>query len=144
METILKRDSDYVLKRNPVADVVLLRIEPLPSAADFLRLFYTSKHKLDTAEGIAIEAVACYAAHLLASQLAAYYASATESTLNIDSANQAPRSSHWEKLARIWRTRYNELLNIKSPDKKPNSTNLNWDAWSSTGQDRVTHSNRYR
>jgi hypothetical protein len=144
MENLLRKQIDYVLKRNPVSDVVLLRLDPLPTASDFLRLFYTSKHKIDTVEGVAIEAVACYAAHLLALQLSGYYSSATESTLSIDSANQAPRASHWSSLSKTLKQRYLDLLNVKSPDQKPNSTTLNWDNWSSTQDDRVTHSNRYR
>ncbi len=88
---------------------------PVP-ADQVARLAYSAPHVLsetvDTLPAAHREAVACYAASLLAEQVATVHANASDPTIAADSVDKAHPAREWAARAKGYRNRYFATLGI--------------------------------
>ncbi len=113
-----------------------------------VRLTYSLLHTVtsvaDTINVLHREPVTCWAAALCCDQLAAHYASASESTIQADHVQRNSQSADYARLAKDYRARYFSGLAIQQNKQTGASVVVDLDLKNSVGQDRFTHSNRYR
>lgn len=97
------------------------------TAGDVLRLQYTIPHVITAAPDECtvpaghLEAVACWAAALLADQLAAAYADNTDPTIAADRIDYGSPSRTWASRAKSYRERYAQLVGVigMAPGERP-------------------------
>lgn len=104
----------WAVWRTPAGEAIGLLQAATPGAT--VRLHYSAPHQV-TDETTTIppahrEAVACYAASLLAEQIATAHASAQDSTIAADRVDQAHPAREWAGRARGYRNRYFATLGI--------------------------------
>jgi hypothetical protein len=125
---------------------VILRFDFIP--VEIVRVTYTLPHTVsetvDTIKPIHREGVLCWAAAWCCDQLAAYYASASDSTIQADHVQRNSQSADYARLAKTYRARYFSELAIEEKKLGAASAVVDWDLKGSLGQDRLNHSNRYR
>lgn len=101
--------------RAPLGEQIRVAV-PL-AAGQAARLTYSAPHRLtDSASTIPpahCEAVACYAASLLAEQIATVHAGTSDSTIAADRVDHAHPAREWAKRARDYRNRYFATLGIE-------------------------------
>lgn len=104
----------WAVWRTPTGEVIGLLQAATPGAT--ARLHYTAPHVVDAASSTVPnahrEAVACYAASLLAEQIATAHASAQDSTIAADRVDQAHPAREWSARAKAYRNRYFATLGI--------------------------------
>lgn len=109
-------DDDWTMWRTPTGEVIGLLQPVTPGSA--VRLHYTAPHVVDDASSSIPtahrEAVACYAASLLAEQIATAHASAQDSTIAADRVDQAHPAREWSARAKAYRARYFATLGIET------------------------------
>lgn len=137
----------YAFYRTPSALKIQLA-DAVAVAAANVRSTYTIKHSVTAAEDTIPaqdrEPVSCWAAALLADQLAAFYSGGTDSTIQADSAPGQTRAQEYAARARALRKRYFDELGIDEKKSEPAGTFVNFDQADSQGQDRLTHPRRFR
>lgn len=105
----------WTMWRTPTGEVIGLLQAATPGAT--ARLHYTAPHVVDDASSTIPpahrEAVACYAASLLAEQIATAHASAQDSTIAADRVDQAHPAREWAARAKAYRNRYFATLGIE-------------------------------
>lgn len=110
----LLASSAYSVYRRPDGEAIL--IDRVLGSGDAARLTFTAPHTLDeatdTIPAADREAFACYAAAVLADQLAAASADNVAPTLQADSADQSHPAREWAATARRLRARYFAALGI--------------------------------
>ncbi|ATE60165.1 hypothetical protein [Thauera sinica] len=108
--------SAWRMYRTPTGVEIQLTGQRL-NAGDAVRLTYAAAHVVsDTEDTIPLahrEAVACYAASLLAEQLAALHANAAEPTIAADSVNYSHPAREWARRAKDLRNRYFATLGVE-------------------------------
>jgi hypothetical protein len=113
-----------------------------------VRVTYTVPHSLttlvDTVNPMHCEAVTCWAAALCCDQLASYYASASDSTIQADHVQRNSQSADYARLAKNYRARYFSDLAVNEQKTVSASAVVDLDLQDSRGRDRFTHSNRFR
>lgn len=113
-----------------------------------VRVTYTLPHTVtltvDTINPMHREAVTCWAAALCCDQLAAYYASASDSTIQADHVQRNSQSADYARLAKNYRSRYFSDLAVNEQKTVSASAVVDLDLQDSRGRDRFTHSNRFR
>jgi hypothetical protein len=144
--TFLKQDR-YGLYQEPAATKIKL-IDGVTVAANSVRANFTIKHVVDAvADTIPLqhrEPVACWAAALLCDQLASFYSSGVDSTIQADSVEQRSKAQEYASRARTYRKRYQDELGIEDKHAAPAGVVVNLDQNDSQGQDRLTHPARWR
>jgi hypothetical protein len=137
----------YEFYRSPTA----LKIQVLDAvavAANNVRASYTIKHVVSaSADTIPIqdrEPVACWAAAILADELAAFYSGGTDSSVQADSVEQRSKAEEYAARARTLRKRYHDELGIEEKKAAPAGVVVNLDQPDSRGEDRLLHLRRYR
>jgi hypothetical protein len=125
---------------------VILRFDFVPT--ETVRVTYGIPHTLsatvDTINPIHREAVVCWAAAWCCDQLAAYYASASDSVIQADHVQRNSQSADYARLAKAYRARYFSGLAIEEKTLSAASSVVDWDLTTSLNQDRFTHPNRRR
>lgn len=110
----LLRAASYAVVQSPTGEVIYV-LEALPAGAT-LRVTYSAPHVLTSLEcsipAARFEAVACWAAALLADQLAAANADNTEPTIAVDRVDQTSPSRTWAARAKAYRERYAQLVGV--------------------------------
>lgn len=105
----------WTMWRTPTGEVIGLLQAATPGAT--ARLHYTAPHVVDATSSTIPpahrEAVACYAASLLAEQIATAHASAQDSTIAADRVDQAHPAREWAARAKAYRNRYFATLGIE-------------------------------
>lgn len=113
-----------------------------------VRLRYSVLHSVtDSVDTIPLtcrEAVCYLAAASCCEQLAAYYASASDATIQADHVQRNSQSKDYLNLAKAYRSRYFTLLGIKETTLHGASSVVDWDLNNSLGQDRFNKPNRLR
>jgi hypothetical protein len=137
----------YGFYRSPSA----LRIQLLDAvavAALSVRATFTIRHALsasaDTIPTKDREPIACWAAAALCDQLAALYSGNTDSTIQADSVQQTSKAQEYAARARALRKRYFDELGVDDKRSQPAGVVVNLDFPASDGQDRLTHTRRFR
>ena len=104
----------WAMWRTPTGEVIGLLQAAAPGVT--ARLHYSAPHVVDDASSTIPpahrEAVACYAASLLAEQIATAHASAQDSTIAADRVDQAHPAREWAMRAKSYRNRYFATLGI--------------------------------
>lgn len=130
----------------PVGWQVMVR-DSLPAAVS-LRASYTIRHVLDattdTIPETDREAVASYAAAMLADQLASLYSGDSDSTIQADSVNHQSKAAEFAARARALRKRYFDDLGVDAKRNVAAGTVVNLSVNDSRGRDRFTHPRRFR
>lgn len=107
--------SQWSIYRTPLGEEIRVA-RPLLSG-DVARLGFTAPHRLsateDTIPQAHREAVACYAASLLAEQVATVHANAADPTIGADRVDQAHPAREWAMRAKSYRNRYFATLGIE-------------------------------
>jgi hypothetical protein len=136
--------EQYCLYSDPTGMTVLFAFIP----TDTVRLSYTLPHTvtdtIDTIKPLYREAVTCWAAAWCCDQLASYYASASDSTIQADHVQRNSQSADYARLAKNYRERYFSELGIEEKKLVSASAVVDLDLQNSRNQDRFIHSNRYR
>ena len=124
------------------------RQDAVAVAANAVRSTYTVKHSVtaseDTIPAQDREPVACWAAAILADQLAALYSGGTDSTIQADASPGQTRAQEYASRGRALRKRYFDELGIAEKKSEPAGTFVNLDQADSRGEDRLTHPRRLR
>ena len=106
--------TSWTIYRAPAGEEIRLARSLL--VGDVVRLTYSAPHVLSTSEDSIPashrEAVACYAASLLAEQVATVHAGASDSTISADRVDQAHPAREWAARAKGYRNRYFATLGI--------------------------------
>ena len=109
-------DDAWRMVRTPLGEEIRL-VGYWLDADTAVRLTYGAPHILtdaaDTLPDAHREAVACYAASLLAEQVATVHASAQDATIAADRVDQAHPAREWAKRALAYRNRYFATLGIE-------------------------------
>lgn len=104
----------WAVWRTPTGEVIGLLQAAAPGAT--ARLHYGAPHTVDgtstTIPAAHREAVACYAASVLAEQIATVHASAQDATISADRVDQAHPAREWAARAKAYRNRYFAHLGI--------------------------------
>lgn len=107
--------AQWSIYRGPLSEEIRLAQSLL--AGDVARLSYSAPHRLssteDTIPQAHREAVACYAASLLAEQVATVHAGASDATIGADRVDQAHPAREWAARAKSYRNRYFATLGIE-------------------------------
>lgn len=107
--------AEVALQKTPLGEMIFLSFAR-PTAGDLVRLTYSARHAVsdieDTVPAAHREALACYAASLLAEQIATVHASAQDATIAADRVDQAHPAREWAARARSYRNRYFATLGI--------------------------------
>jgi hypothetical protein len=123
-------------------------LDAVAVAAANVRASYTIKHVVSaSADTIPIqdrEPVACWAAAILADELAAFYSGGTDSSVQADSVEQRSKAEEYAARARGLRKRYHDELGIEEKKAAPAGVVVNLDQPDSRGEDRLLHLRRYR
>ncbi|MCX7067331.1 MAG: hypothetical protein NTW85_06535 [Methylococcales bacterium] len=141
---IVMTPEKYCLYQNPVGIGLLFLFTP-DSA---VRLTYCVPHTVttlvDTINSLYREGVVCWAAAWCCDQLSSYYASASDSTIQADHVQRNSQSADYARLAKNYRERYFSELGVEEKKLIASSAVVDLDLQNSRGQDRFSHSNRYR
>jgi hypothetical protein len=109
---------------------------------------YTIPHTLNaTVDTIPLyhrEGVASWAAAICCEQLSSWFANAGDSTLTADRVERLSQSKDYAARARTLRTRYLDEIGVQEKKTGAAGTVVNLDLKNSFGQNRFTHSNRFR
>ncbi|MDD5271085.1 MAG: hypothetical protein PHU14_00070 [Methylovulum sp.] len=136
--------GDYLLYQAPVGEQ--LRLAYAPDSA--VRMTYTQAHVLDdSTDTLPVphrEAIMSWAAAACCEQLASYYASASDSTIQADRVERLSQSRDYANRAKTLRERYTNELGVDDKKSAPAGVVVNWDLQDSRGNDRFTHSKRWR
>jgi hypothetical protein len=107
--------SLWSIYRGPLSEEI--RIAQSLLAGDVARLTFTASHLLsdtdDTIPASHREAVACYAASLLAEQVATMHANNSDPTIGADRSDQSHPAREWASRAKSYRNRYFATLGIE-------------------------------
>lgn len=107
--------SGWQIYRGPLGEEI--RLDRSLLAGEPVRITFTAPHVVsDTESSVPAahrEAVACYAASLLAEQIATVHAGTSEPTIAADSVDHAHPAREWAKRARDYRNRYFAHLGIE-------------------------------
>jgi hypothetical protein len=136
--------EQYCLYQSPVGLSVLFVFVPTETARLTYALAHTVTTLVDSINPLHREAVTCWAAAWCCDQLAAYYASASDNTIQADHVQRNSQSADYARLAKNYRARYFSELGIKEDRQIAASVVVDLDLKNSRGQDRFTHPNRYR
>lgn len=121
---------------------MLMFAEALPDTAE-LRVTYTRKHALseaaDTIPAQHREAVCCWAAALLADQLAAWYAANGDPTIQADRVDQTSPQKAYAALAKTLRQRYRDEIGVEERRNVAAGTVVSHPDRNSLGGLRLTH-----
>lgn len=136
----------YGIYNAPGGEQIYVR-DAVPNGSS-VRATFTRAHQLsataDTIPQWHRELVAAYAAAVLCDQLAALYAGAGNPTIAADSVDYQGRSGEFARRAGGLRKRYYDALGIDPKRVVGHSAVVDLDLPNSQGQDRLTHSNRWR
>lgn len=119
-------------------------------AGDTVRVRYTTKWTEDQIPADDTEAVALWAAALLAEQMASRRSDNSQPTISADSTDQGLPSREWAARARTWRARYAALMGIQGvtggqndkPRVVPASAVVEFEDSDQRGYPRLYHGNR--
>ncbi|HVL37309.1 MAG TPA: hypothetical protein VM489_16690 [Burkholderiales bacterium] len=135
------------LYSDPAGTKIML-LDHVAVATDSVRASFTVAHQvdaqIDTVPAADREAVACWAAASLCDQLAAFYSSGTDSTIQADAVDGRSKAQEYSARAKTLRVRYHNELGIDFKKAAPAGAVVNLDFPDSRGQDRLTHPARYR
>lgn len=141
--TLLESFSFY---RSPTATKILLA--DAVASGQNARLSFTAPHQVDgdedTVPAADREAVCNYAAAILCEHLAAVYSGSGDATIQADSVDHRSKASEFRQQASTLRRRFYEQLGVDPKKNNAAGVVVNLDLPDSQGQDRLTHSNRYR
>ncbi len=144
--TLIAQDR-YGLYQDPAATKIQV-VDGVAVAANSVRASFTIKHVVDAAtDTIPLqhrEPVACWGAASLCDQLAAFYSSGTDSTLQADSVEQRSKAQEYALRAKTLRKRYLDEIGIEEKKGAAAGAVVNLDFSDSRGEDRITHARRYR
>lgn len=144
--TLIKQDR-YGLYQAPAATKIQV-VDGVAVAANSVRATFTIKHQVDVAvDTIPLqhrEPVACWAAASLCDQLAAFYSSGVDSTIQADSVDGRSRAQEYSARARTLRKRYLDEIGVEEKKGAPAGVVVNLDFPDSRGEDRLTHGRAYR
>lgn len=144
--TFIAQDR-YGLYQEPAATKIKL-LDGVTVAANSVRSSFTIKHVVDAVtDTIPVqhrEPVACWAAAMLCDELAAFFSSGTDSSIQADSVEQRSKAQEYASRAKTLRKRYLDELGIEDKHSAPTGVVVNLDQADSRGQDRLTHPARYR
>lgn len=114
MPPSMLKPAAYAVIQSPSGSVIYV-LDAVPAGAT-VRVTYSAPHVLTslqcTIPPARFEAVACWAAALLADQLAAAYADNTEPTIAVDRVDQTSPSRTWAARAKAYRERYAQLVGV--------------------------------
>ncbi len=106
----------WCVYRTPAGEEIRLAAAVAVAAGTTGRLTYSAPHQLtddtDTIPRAHHEAVACYAASVLAEQIATAHASAADATISADRVDQSHPAREWAIRAKSYRNRYFATLGI--------------------------------
>lgn len=95
-----------------------------------LQLEFSVPHQLDEQTDTVyygdMEALACYAAAICCDQLASYYITETNNTLNVDTTVHQLKSSEYRKQANAYRARYQSHIGTKTPGSTAAGVFVGW------------------
>ena len=133
--------ASFMVYRRPEGEAIQIGVALM--AGDAVRLTFSAPHLLDDSTdsipAVDREAVACYAAAVLADQLAAASADNVAPSIQADSADQSHPAREWAATARRLRARYFAALGIattggaQSSRNKPAGTVVDFDLADSRG-----------
>jgi hypothetical protein len=133
--------DDGTAKKIQLADGVAV-------AASNTRISFTIKHQVDAAvDTIPLqhrEPVACFASASLCDQLAAFYSSGSDSSIQADSVEGRSKAQEYSSRAIALRKRYFNEIGIEEKHSAPAGVVVNLNQDDSQGQDRLMHPRRYR
>ena len=122
-----------------------------PSAvanAENARIKFTIRHVVsgaaDTIPVDDLEPVCNYAAAVLFDELAAAYSGDQDSTIPADSVDHQSKAEEFRRQASNLRKRFYDQIGVDPKKNVAAGTVVNLDMLNSQGNDRLTHSNRYR
>tara|TARA_R110002094_G_scaffold41179_5_gene53595 strand:+ start:139 stop:807 length:669 start_codon:yes stop_codon:yes gene_type:complete len=137
--------ENFELYTSPLATKIKL-ISTITSGND-VRVNFNVAHTIsgtDTTPAKHQEAIACYAASILCTQLASLYSSDQDSTIAADNVNHGDKSRRFAKRSDELRDRYHDLLGIDKKRTHAASVFGDFDRKDSRGNDRIYHQGRYR
>ena len=144
--TFLKQDR-YGLYQAPAATKIHL-LDGVAVAANSVRASFSIKHVVDAVtDSIPLthrEPVACWAGAMLCDELAAFYSSGTDSTIQADSVDGRSKAQEYSARARTLRKRYLDELGIEETKGAAAGVVVNLDLDDSRGEDRITHGRSFR
>lgn len=125
------------------AGLVIKLLDAVAVAAANVRATYTIKHLVDAASDTVPlqhrQAVAAWAGAILCDQLAAFYSSGQDSTIQADSVQQQPKAQEYSKRGRDLRKFYTDELGIDDKRSAPAGTVVQLKQPDSWGGPRLTH-----
>ena len=135
--------------------VLVIDLPVVVSVAESARLTYTQRHLVDGSnDTVPVSdrfAVCCLAASILCGQLANYYATDSEPTIQADSVDHRRKSDLFRSRAKEYAASYAAMLGlpstaagIGSSDLAAAGTVVNMQGTDSRGSDRLFHRSRYR
>jgi hypothetical protein len=137
---------DHAFYQSPSTLKILTPSAVAPAAS--ARVTFTVRHQVDggtdTIPVDDLEAVCNYAAAVLFEQLAAIYAGSGDATIAADTVDHRSKASEFRQQAATCRRRFYEQLGVDPKKNNAAGAVVNLDLQDSLGQDRLTHSNRYR
>lgn len=144
--TLLEQDS-YGIYSTPTADEI--KIVGAINATQQVRITYTIRHAVDAVPTDTIraddrEAVCAWAASLLLDQLAAWFAGASDSTIQADVVDRRSKSGDFAARAKALRARYFSELGLDEKRSVAAGAIVDLDAADSQGRDRLLHPRRFR
>lgn len=140
-------DMAHVALYQTPADLVI-ELPVVVGAAESARLTYTQRHVVDVAnDTVPVSdrfAVCCWAASILCGQLANYYASDSEPTIQADSVDHRRKSDVYRARERELAAHYFKSLGIDEKRSGAAGVVVNLQGTDSRGNDRLFHKRRYR
>jgi len=140
-------DDGWMIYEKP-AGKVLRFTEDTPVTGESIRITYTALHTCSdsacTIPGIDEEAVQLLAAAYFLDMLAVYHAQDGDASINADAVAHDSRAAEYASRAARYRKQYNDHVGVKDGKPKPACHIQDQDVTYPGGQDRLTHSGRYR
>ncbi len=118
------------------------------NSGEGVRVTYTIKHTVDGATDTTLsldhEAISSWAAAVLCEQLATFYSGDQDALIQADSVNHSDMASRYNRRAKDNRKRYYDMMGIEPKRNKAAGVQVDLDMRNSRGNNRLTHSNRFR
>lgn len=147
-DPVYLEDEDWIIYEAATETPKLRLLSDTPTSAQTVRINYTARHTVSAQTGTIpdgdFEAVAHFAASFALQSLANKYTQMSESTLGADSVDHRSKALEARANAKAERSLYFEHLGIKEGERpagmafKDHDVNYPW------GEDRLTHSRRWR
>lgn len=127
---------------------VLIEVPVTLLAGDQVRVTFTGPHTVDgtaaTPPAKHDYAIACWAAHMLCDQLANYYATSAEPSIQADTVNHQSKTQAFAARAKNYRARYLSELGLDEKRATPASAVVDLDLRHSSGESMMRRGRRAR